>query len=467
MSLRRQRTSRLRRGFTLVELMVALSAGLILMMWMTQLSGMVMQTYHDETRSYETETTLRIAAERLRADLQAASFMSSPNMYSDPLLARATTTANPGTQWSTGALGGVNRVAGVFYTEGGSYDTDSSVKNWSALTANSLRPDSIRVTGNMTTADEYIGYIVDTNVANSVPSGGGAAVACTSGVKIRLSNDDPAVLRLKGGDLAQALASARRAFLPTYGANVRGAHTPVSGKTFMARVVEPTGKYFNMAPVCDVQLEADSVIVYLSGPSTTADESLAVVSSRAAGGLGGGIAGFSPITINPVQTVEWRIRRGPDATMNRDGFDPRFELVRQWIGVDDSGGDAAVMGNPEVIADYAVDLKFAFTFTTQLSPPLDTEYGWGDLTAAGKLDQTLATREPQRLRRIRFRIQVRNAMADSTAAAPGPGDGYLYRYDMTAPAGANGVAPSGAGLRFARVRTFTSEVALLNQTRIW
>ncbi len=453
------------RGFTLIELMIALTAGLILLMWMTQLSGMVMRTYQDEARSYSTESTVRVAAERLRSDLQAAGYMSTANLYSDPLFARATTTANPGSQW--GAFPALRDLSSIQVSVGGS--NTGAVAAWSALAANSLTPDSIRVAGNLTTADEYIGYVINTQL---VSSAGGAV--CNRGVQVRLSNDDPAVLRLKGSGTTTAaiLDSAKKAFLPTYAAAINGGIDAVTGKTYIARLVEPTGKYSNFAPVCDVEYDGTSLFVDLAGPAAGGTgDSDAVVTALAAGGVGG-VSGFAPVTINPVQIVEWKIRAGNDTSTNSvnvDAYDPRFELVRQYV---DLNGN--VLGNPEVIADYVVDLKFAFSFTSAPAAganPVYTDYAWGDTTAAALLDTTLAVRQPQRLRRVRFRIQVRNAIPDSDSTIASPGDGYLYRYDMTASSTAYGNTPAAASAtnpaRFARVRTFTSDVALVNQTRLW
>jgi Tfp pilus assembly protein PilW len=72
------------RGFTLVELMVALSGGLFL-------SAVVFALSRDTTRFYQQETRVASATlaglvgfERLKSDIQRAGYLSTPNIQTDP-----------------------------------------------------------------------------------------------------------------------------------------------------------------------------------------------------------------------------------------------------------------------------------------------------------------------------------------------------------------------------------------------
>ena len=69
------------------------------------------------------------------------------------------------------------------------------------------------------------------------------------------------------------------------------------------------------------------------------------------------------LSINPVQTVRWELKKLDAATYPQyapldpgAGAPDKYDLVREWV---DSTGN--VVGTPELISEYAVDLKFAFT----------------------------------------------------------------------------------------------------------
>ena len=79
-------------GYTLVELMVALVAGLSVAMAVVGVSKEATNTFHEEARvSARARMGLRVAMERLRMDLQRAAFMSTGNILGDPLVARSAT----------------------------------------------------------------------------------------------------------------------------------------------------------------------------------------------------------------------------------------------------------------------------------------------------------------------------------------------------------------------------------------
>ena len=147
------------RGFTLIELSVALIAGLLVAMALVQTSKEATNTFHEEVRVAAAEMSLRLALERLRADLQRVSFMSTPNIQGDPMLARfagiAGGPANPAGNLRT-PVPGIARLAGIQLTIGGSFGTAPL----SAQANNGpLNPDSIELAGNYSTADEFPAFI--------------------------------------------------------------------------------------------------------------------------------------------------------------------------------------------------------------------------------------------------------------------------------------------------------------------
>ena len=68
------------RGFTLVELMTSLLAGLVVTMSVVALARSATTSFYEQARLTTVEGTVRAGAERLRQDLSRASFMSTGNM---------------------------------------------------------------------------------------------------------------------------------------------------------------------------------------------------------------------------------------------------------------------------------------------------------------------------------------------------------------------------------------------------
>ncbi len=58
------------RAFTLVELLVSLTAGLLIALAVVAVARGATSTFHEEMRLASAESSLRIAMDRLRADLQ-------------------------------------------------------------------------------------------------------------------------------------------------------------------------------------------------------------------------------------------------------------------------------------------------------------------------------------------------------------------------------------------------------------
>ena len=109
---------RSRAGFTLVEITVALAAGLLVALGIVGLSREANRTFHEEVRASASEATLRTAVDRLRVDLQRAGYMSTGNIMADTSIAKplgATNVAN-----TSPAMAGIKRLASVHLIEGGS-----------------------------------------------------------------------------------------------------------------------------------------------------------------------------------------------------------------------------------------------------------------------------------------------------------------------------------------------------------
>lgn len=432
---RRSRTHS--RGFTLIELMVSLVAGLFVAMAVVGLSTQATNTFHEEARTAASEMTLRTAVERLRADLQRAGFMSTGNVQRDPLIAHAPNAPNMPTN---GPYPGLYRLAGVrLYYQGSAANTPLSV-------AAGMSPDTIELSGNYTSTDDYVVRYPD-------PNG-----TCT---RLWLATDS-------GSSIWRVLAQTNP------DATLEAIFQPVSGARFAVRIADDTGHY-QYLPTC---LSGKAAGVTGSGIAATAwvdvDTSVMPLLTAQATGTNGGATGIGMgrLRVNPVQTVRWEVR--PIATQN-SGDAPykelvsaagdKYELFRTFVDI-----TGTPTQQPDLVAEYAVDLKFAFS--ADLDPVSNTTrtltvYGLSDPTNANIADDvtTNVMTQPQRIRSVHFRLTTRSAIADraepySIPQANAQQLTYPTRYCVL-----NACTPGQTG--WARVRSVTSEVSTPNLAKLF
>src|SRR5690242_6870684 len=94
------------RGFTLVEVLVAMSAGVLVSMAAFALSRNATHFFQHEARISATQLALTLGMNRITGDIQRASLMSTPNIQWDKKVCRAA-------DWPAGlkALAGVHIAA--------------------------------------------------------------------------------------------------------------------------------------------------------------------------------------------------------------------------------------------------------------------------------------------------------------------------------------------------------------------
>lgn len=433
------------RGFTLVELMVSLVAGLIVTIAVVGLAKVATTSFFESARISAVESGVRVASERLRQDLTRAGYMSTGNIR----LARdgasgvpfghkiglATPTATTGSRYA-----GLDDLQGIQIIVGGSGTfaiTGAGSAGVSNLaTNNGLNPDALVLSGNFTTDDSYQGQLVDS---------GGVQ-------RIELKGDgDSAVRRLIG--MATAVN-------PNALVNLQSAYTPVPGRSYAARIVDGRG--------CQHYVLIESVS--LLGPGQAAVNLVNPAGGFAVPRPGSGNCGanpLEPVTINPVQRVRWYIGANTDAALATDpAIEPnlnKFNLYREFLDAADP--PAPIAETRQIIAEYAIDLKFGITVANATNVPttfdMDSDPGGG----AGPLEQWTRRASlsiagepgPQRVRSVRFRIATRASLPDrNNSIAVPPGPPYIVRYCINAETNASCT-------RMARVRTIVSEVALINQ----
>ena len=409
------------RGFTLVELLVSLVAGLIVALAVVALSRDSTRTFYEEQRAASAEMSLRLAVDRLRQDVQRASFMASGNVLADTFVPLSPKSID---KVPTGAPAGLQNLAGIRFD----YQGSKAATPLSSSSGNDFAADAIYLTGNFTTTDQYP---VQSVTAGSSCGGQSFNLAVTSAAWYRvLTSPSPATT------LSQMF-------------------TPVASSQFFARISDDLGR-FQYVLVCGTGMTGPQPWVEIDTTTPVDLTQYGFVDGR--------------LSINPVQTVKWSLKKLDAATYPQyapldpgAGAPDKYDLVREWV---DSTG--LVVGTPELIAEYAVDLKFAFTadigtYSNLTSAPNLVAYNF-DATE----NQTLAplalttTVQPQRIRTVRLRLSTRSPMGDRGEPLAAP-DGYQMRYCTKSGGCATGVDSKD----FARMRTVTTEVSLPNQARLF
>ncbi len=431
----RGRTLRTGRGFTLVEVMVSLVAGLIVTIAVVGLARTATTSFYEEARLSTTEAAVRTAAERLRQDLTRVSLMSTGNIQlaggdTVPFGHKAAQLPGAATPSRYGAA--TANLQGIRILVGGSFATAEGPNLLS--TKNVLSPDAILLTGNFTTDDSYRGTLKGNN--NSVDL---------------VAANNPAVGRLLSGPNPNT--AIRNAFTP---GSLSGAPPP-----FVARIVDVTGCQHYVVLANAVAAAGTATLSF----AAAADGNPPIPSGGTAAGSAGNCGGVpgDEVTINPVQTVRWSIGKtadplAPDVSVGETGN--KFDLYREVL--DAMLAPVPAPGGPQVVAEYAIDLKFGISVDSPaaLAPPnnqltfdMDTDglsiASWTQLasgTAAGAA-------APQRVRSVRFRVATRSSLPDRDAPFS-PVPGYISRYCTEA------ATPC---TKFARARTIMSEVQLINQ----
>jgi type II secretory pathway pseudopilin PulG len=445
---RARRHARRQEGFTLIELTVSLLAGLIVALGIVGLSRDATHTFHEEMRGSAAEANLRTAVDRLRADLARAGYMSTGNVITDPMISKLPGVVDP----INAAFLGLARLSSIYLNQGNQAGLPTPLS-----TTNGVSPDAIDIAGNMTTTDQYEVSVIQ-------PAAGGCQ-------QIFLNAQSPSMYRVLGLG-AQGPAELNNLFQPT---------PPGIGGQFAVRLVDKTG-HSQFLATCATNPTG------IGGPDgatpfISVDPQTPVLMANVTGTVGG-LSGYgSGALVNPVQIVRWQILPATaepaqysasplvGQPLSPTVTDPtKYDLVRSYVD--------ALTGNPiaatmEVVAEYAVDLVFAFSVDqgSSLQPaittfPFDMPPGTGSpLWALNIVNAPLNGIDPARIRSVRVRLATRTSEPDRTlnVAVPNPIGPSMYRYCMLA--GGCSTTNTAGVLQYARVRTVTAEVSLPNQSR--
>jgi prepilin-type N-terminal cleavage/methylation domain-containing protein len=400
-------------GFTLIELMVALTAGLIVSLAVLALARDAGRFYQRESRMSNATVSGLVGFERLRADLARAGFLASPNISRDPRL-----------------CGGTNANWPVGLRNLASIQLSTPDVLYPALTANGRTPPVLTLAGSYGLPDVYGGRIV--------PAGNNTV--------FYLSTQEGAGALRRLGNSGMPDTPTMTASFPSG----RAVRVVQNGKEYYAPIVSATG-----GPQPTVTIDP-RLIQFRSGTQINCGLSDAIGS------------GASTATINVVNFIQYAVRQPQtptgiaayknlfDNSAAAPGETGRTELTR--VELDIAGN--VLDGTEEVVAEYAVDLNLQVTAVTSIvgcCDPSLTLLSPGDPkfpTFTGPV--YLSPNTPELTRSVRVRLGVRSREADRTTNIPSTATQGLFRFDIGA----------GTPETFARVRTFQADVALHNQADV-
>ena len=455
-SVRRRR----QRGFTLVEVFVALCAGVLVSMAAFLVSKNATDFFQNEARISTAQLALTVGMNRLIGDIQRASFLSTRNIQADPAVCHPAT-------WPT-ALNGFNRIAGLQISNG-YYDATNPTPAQSV--ANNLYPDEIVIGGSMNSSEVFAVQCV---------------TATGSGIQLQLQlpQYDNAMARMLAA--ATDVTSAANTFanyatnLGTIFAtgrfvNLFDPSRGVSSYGIIAGFTPPTAgtaAFVQIAGTPGIQQRGPGVPCGIDPVPNCRGNLLVSVVSRVKYRVGSliGVPPYTALLAPPASAA------GVDLT----GDTGRTELIR--VELDANENELT----PELVAEYAVDLRFGVTVSTKaaitgtnganpITPynPTASSFSFAPnslgapppanspvYAAAGPVDQGTT---PQLIRSVQVRLSTRARAPERPTDLPIGNDGRRLRFFI--PLAFNGTLSNAttSAPQFARVRTNYANVSLPNQ----
>jgi hypothetical protein len=418
----------------LVELMVAMTGGLFVAIAVFMLARDGSRFYQHEARVADATVAAMVGFGRLQADIARAGFLSSPNVRQEPSHCERAFAPNG---WATNWPIGIANLASV------RIDTPSTTPLPGVIAQNGRNPDAIVLSGSYSNSDEF-------------PTAGFQIVPGSS-------NQRGVVLQTRVGPLP------RLGYLSLTSDGDRISFLQGIFQTDRAlRIVDPSGMT-HYGIIQNVDLDEGAPRIRLqANPAPLL---------RVATAFRCALTGTDVGQVSVINTVRYELRK-IDSTSNPE-YAPLFantaatemaaweqdrtELVREELMADGT----PIPGTAEVVAEYAVDLRFGLTAVTNFTlpgpePSVLTGYPEGNANIplfAGRADQNT---NPQRIRAVRVRLAVRSAVPDRAADIVGANgtpipQGAFFRMNLGVQAGPQ---------TFARVRTLQADVALPNHAGV-
>ena len=439
------------RAFTLVEILVSLAAGGLVMVGLMGLSKNATVAFNEEVRVGSLQASVRSAVLRLQSDLALTSYLSSPNLRSDP---RIVHTRVAGSNANVGVLGGARRLQGLRIEAGGS--NGAAPRN----VENGYRNDVLEVSGNLSGSDPFV--VLDVVI-------GGGNAGCD---RVILNMDSPTIWRLRDSSAADPMTSLV--------ARIQGLFVPATvaggAAQHLVRLLDPTGRSQFLATCATATPVTQTGAPPAIAIDVTAGVGQRILTTADTGGVGGWPGrSVGGCTLNPVHVARYEVGSSAVLAPTLTGIEPstaanpKYDLYRSYL---DANGNA--IAGAELVAEYVAGLRFGLTVdsavvgapgTASTLERIALTDGAGLGQWAGLIDGTLARPPstagsigPHRIRSVGIEVTARVPMADRDR--PEPAGAGLRRYCIP------GACVPGA-LTFARTRTMNLEVGLPNHTGVF
>lgn len=425
--------ARRRRGFTMIELMVAISTGLTVGLAAFLLAKVSLGAFQQDARVNNAQHAVLMAMNRVAADIRRGGFMTTPDASTDQAMCDRNNLAAA----RRALLVGVNLIEGTSVAAYGAAP-NSALPLTITGPENNRAPDRVRISGNFMTTERITYRAVD---------------ATTNTVNVAVDTNAIQRIHRDAGGVANSVCRlfVTNTFLRLVDSNRRETYVRTTGCTQTMTGSLVAAVVINFATI-------DNPLPRIPG-----------VCGVAEGNAGG--------SVNPVNIIEYSVQQIPqplnaaqlavhglpigmqpiarwDATVSADTFsttgdDTRVDLLRRQLNYT----GAVIANSGEVIADYAADFK---TRARYIDGPLsrrllDSGFDKDDGVPAG---EPIA---PNRIRSVGIRLTTRSKETDreGRVGATPAFDAPLDRFR----------AFPNAALRkysFARVRTMYTEVSLPN-----
>lgn len=416
-----------RRGFTLIEIMVALSGGLFFTIFVFMLTRDVSRFFQQESRLSDTTLSAISGFERLRADVARSGFLASPNLPKDPARCPPGDPGAPATgfgpNWAANAP--LLMTMGLLRVE-----PDLALTN-ATLTLNAIVPDRLTLYGNFTSSEQFPARSV-------VPAGATTLVYLD----------------------------------PTSGAMSRVGFTTATDAAMQNRMdaIFPAGRALRLVnQEGEEQYGIIQSVTLGVAPLITLSTALPIL-AKGSGNVCGlrGLAGG--VQVNTVNIIRYELAdlkadarfahvysgEAPDADASR------LELVRRELLPDGT----EVVDSAELVTEYATDLRVGLSVVsnTALSTISFLPAGHADIPKYAGDPLTTAAgigNGPHLIRGVHVRLSVRSTEGDREGAMTGVNAGPVpFRVQL----------PTAIGLptKFARVRTLQALIATRNsRSKLW
>lgn len=400
------------RGFTLVELMVAIAAGSLVATAAVLLSKNAVRLFQEESRMSYAQVAVANGLGRIGQDIEHAGRNTTKNPRTDPRLCFLGLA-----DWPTG----MRRLAALHIEQ---------LPDLPQNAGNDIRNERITIAGDMESGDNWV-------MNSTLPGAGGATIV--------LQPRSRSVRRLsaltQNGDISQRLGEIFKA----------GRILHIEGPTsdYYGRI-----KGFNVTG--GVIIDAISVELEATPNVPMQPQSLLPCAIK---GFGSGY---------PVHVIS-RIRYEVKSVVNDAAFadyvqplnpvtgdDTRTELIRSELLPDDT----VMPGTTELITEFAIGMRFglsALAITSQPDNPtvdrfpiLDPNPNQQIFAIAGPADDVGS--RPEAVRTVQVRLSTRSRAPDRPTTLPGQ-PGKPYRFFISTAKGAD---------KFARVRNLEREFNLIN-----